>query len=295
MTGLPTWAWKLLRLVLTLGVCASLLVGAVLLVLAVLVIAEGKRFEFLGALSGGLVSAGIAWLLGKGAGAARKRATDQAIAEHAHAIRLDPPNANSHYNQGVACAGRRAFPKAIAHFDAAIRLDPNLAYAYVGRVNAYIALGQYNRVIADYTEAIRQDPNNALAHAARATAYNRMGRFDLSIPDAEEAIRLAPQSFLGYDARGYGLWHRGNFNWILKLLAIAWMVATLAFLRRGHFDWRTPTGTKADFEQAVADFTEAIRLNPAALDCYQGRARAYQALGKHAEAAADNARCFTVR
>jgi hypothetical protein len=102
-------------------------------------------------------------------------------------------------------------------------------------------------------------------------------------------IRLAPQRFLGHDARGYGYLQRGNFNVIVKLLGIAWMLATLGILRRDRFDWRTPTGTMADFEQAVRDFTEAIRLNPQAWDCYQGRAQAYRALGEPAKAADDEA------
>ena len=162
--------------------------------------------------------------------------------------------------------------------------------AYVGRVNAYGAMGQFERVIADYTETIRLVTNHALAYCARATAFNGIGRFDRSIPDASEAIRLDPHLYLGYDARGYGFVQRGSFNPIVKLVGIAWMLATFGFLRRDHFDWKTPTGSKADFEQAIADFTEAIRLKPTASDCYHGRALAYQALGDHAKAIADEAR-----
>jgi Tfp pilus assembly protein PilF len=61
-------------------------------------------------------------------------------------------------------------------------------------------------------------------------------------------------------------------------------------LRRDHFSWRTPTGSKADFYQALDDFSEALRLNPTALDCYFGRAQVYRSLGDHAKAAADELR-----
>jgi tetratricopeptide (TPR) repeat protein len=190
----------------------------------------------------------------------------------------------------MACVQARRYARAVAHFSAAIRLDPTLAYAHVGRVNAYGAIGAFTWVIAEYTETLCSEPHDAFAYAARATAYNGMGRFDQSIPDATEAIRLAPQMFLGYDARGYGYMQRGNFNIGIKLLAITWMLATFGFLRRNRFDWRTPTGTRADLEHAVKDFTEAIRLNPQAWDCYHGRARIYQALGELEKAAADQAR-----
>jgi hypothetical protein len=96
--------------------------------------------------------------------------------------------------------------------------------------------------------------------------------------------------YLGYDARGYGMLQRGNFNVIIKCIAVAWMLATFGFLRREHFSWRTPTGSRADFHQAFDDFTEGLRLNPAAVDCYLGRAQVYRALGEPAKAAADELR-----
>jgi Tfp pilus assembly protein PilF len=68
------------------------------------------------------------------------------------------------------------------------------------------------------------------------------------------------------------------------------MLATFGFLRRDHFNWRTPTGSKADFHQALDDFNEALRLNPMALDCYLGRAQVYRALGERAKAEADEFR-----
>jgi tetratricopeptide (TPR) repeat protein len=282
--------WKVCRFVLVLGVLAGLLTAAVFLVLAIIAIQEGNSSLLLRAVSGGLVSVGITWLVGAGARHARNRASDLAIAEQAETLRLNPLDPVAHCNQGFACVRRGEYARAIAHYEAALLLDPKDPYPYLGRVNAYGSIGQFDRVIAEYTELIRLDPSNALAYCARGTAYNATGRFDLAIADAGEAIRLDPNLYFGYDVRGYGLWHKGNFNVILKVLAIAWMLGTFGFLRRDHFDWRTPTGSKADHEQAVADFTEAIRLNPKAWDCYQGRALVQRALGEHDRAAADEAR-----
>jgi tetratricopeptide (TPR) repeat protein len=283
--------WRVAQLVLTLGVVVCLLGAAVALVLAILAVQEGNTALLVRACVGGLVSLGFVWLLGQGVRHARRRANDLALARHADAIRNDPPNAVAHFNRGVAWAAKRQYARAIAHFDAAIRLAPNQPYAYVGRVNAYGALGQFERVVAEYTEALRHDPKDALAYCARATAYNGLGRFDRSLPDAAEAIRLAPELYLGYDARGYAHLQRGGFNAAIKVIAVAWMMGTLGFLRRDYFDWRTPTGSKADFHQALDDFTEALRLNPSAADCYQGRARAYRALGEPTRAGADELRC----
>jgi tetratricopeptide (TPR) repeat protein len=284
-----TFLWTVCRVILTLGVIGGLLACAVFFVLGVFAVADRKLVALAVALSGGIVCLGCAWLLGRGVTSVKRRMTDLVIARTADAIRLNPQDHHGHCTRAFALAHRREYTEAIAHFDAAIRLDPAEPNSYVGRVNAFGALGQWDRVIAEYTEAIRLDPKHALAYCARATAYNGIGRFDRSISDATEAIRLAPQLYMGYDARGFGYFQRGGFSGLLKLIAIAWMLATFGFWRRDPFDWRTPTGSKADYEQAVADFTEAIRLNPAAWDCYAGRAQAYRALGENARAAADRA------
>ena len=279
--------WNVTRIILAMGVVLGLLAGAVFFVFAVLVIAEGKFTQFSIAIGGGVASWFVAWLLGKGVTFIKRSMCDRAVAEHAVAIRLDTLDAIGHHNRGVLCHQKGEYAKAIAHFDAAIRFDPSFPNAYVGRVNAFGALGQWDRVIVEYTEAIQRDPKHALAYCARATAYNGVGRWERSIPDATAAIQLAGDLYLGYDARGFGYLQRGGFNSGIKFIAIVWMIATFAFLRRDHFDWRTPTGSKADFENAIADFTAALQLNPQAWDCHFGRAQAYRALGHREKAAAD--------
>jgi tetratricopeptide (TPR) repeat protein len=42
-----------------------------------------------------------------------------------------------------------------------------------------------------------------------------------------------------------------------------------------------------DYEKAIADYTEAIHLDPKYVESYKGRGNAYQALGKQSEAEVD--------
>ena len=60
-------------------------------------------------------------------------------------------------------------------------------------------------------------------------------------------------------------------------------LATILFNRgNGYFDQR-------DYPRAIADYSEAIRLNPRFANAYSNRALAYEELGDHARAAADHA------
>lgn len=261
--------------------------------LAIVALGVGNASLFWIGAIGFLVSAFLVGALGACVAKIKGEVADLAIAAHAHSIEAHEArvlDAAHLCKRGFACFTQGDYPQAIAFFDAALRKDPALPDAHVARVNAHGALGQWHRVIAEYTEVIRKDPAHALAYCARATARNGMGRWDLALPDAEAAIRLAPELYLGYDARGYALVQRGSFHPILKWIGIAWAIVTFGFLRRDRFAWKTPTGTQSDFERAVADFSEAIRLNPAAWDCYQGRAMAHRALGDQLQATLDEAK-----
>lgn len=287
--------WRTLRLLSAGAVLVGLLVGLVCLVLCYLAVSEGNSSLLLRSLAGAMAALVTAWLVGRAARLAGHRATDLAIARHAESIRHSSQNAAAHHVQATESVRRGDHARAIAHCNAAIRLDPTRPYTYVTRVNSYGALGQWDRVIDEYGKIIEHEPGNALAYCARATAFNGIGRFDRSIPDATEAIRIEPTLFLGHDARGYGLLQQGRYNRAVRAVALIWMVLSLGFLRRDNPVRTMRLGTEADWRQAIADFTEAIRLHGPAWDCYQGRALAYRALGETDRAMEDEGRVQFVR
>lgn len=202
---------------------------------------------------------------------------DRALEEYAALIRLDPQSASGYLGRGVVCSKLRQFKRAIADYTEAIRLDPRSAPAYRNRGRDLLTTGAVKQAIADFTSAIQLEPHDHQAFCDRATAYNRIARHREALADANEAIRLAPDFYLGHDARGWA--HFG--------LARA---AIFTFWRKGSAARR-----KTDFEHAIADFTEAIRLNPNAADCYHGRSQAYLALGDRANAAKDASHVPNVR
>jgi tetratricopeptide (TPR) repeat protein len=196
---------------------------------------------------------------------------DGAIAAYSEALRLDPRSTAACLGRGVARSRKGQFAQAIADATEALRIDPRHAPAYRNRGRDHAAAAAWSKAIADFTEAIRLAPDDARAYSDRATILNRLGRHAQAITDATDAIRLDPGLALGHNARGYGHFGRGRQR-------------VFTFWRRGNAEAR-----RADFKQAVADFTEAIRLAPDSWDCFVGRAAAYRALGDLASAARDEA------
>jgi tetratricopeptide (TPR) repeat protein len=196
---------------------------------------------------------------------------DGALAAYTEAIRLDPRSTAAYLGRGVARGRKGQSAQAIADATEVLRIDPRNAPAYRNRGRDHAAAGAWSKAVADFTEAIRLEPDNAQVYCDRATVLNRLGRHAQAIADATEAIQLDPALALGHNARGYGHLGRGRQR-------------VFTFWQRGNAAAR-----RADFEQAVADFTEAIRLAPASWDCFVGRAAAYRALGDLASAARDEA------
>jgi tetratricopeptide (TPR) repeat protein len=194
---------------------------------------------------------------------------DRAVTEFTEAIRCNPESPLGYLGRGVALAKLGKPKQAVADATEAIRLNPNLASAYRNRGRDRVALGDFKRAIADFTEAIRLEPENADAYCDRATIYNRLSKYALAMTDAATAIRLAPQQYLGHDARGWAYFGQANQR-------------IFTFWRSGNAALRA-----SEYRQAVADFTEALRLNPGALDCHHGRALAYRKLGDAVNAARD--------
>ena len=146
--------------------------------------------------------------------------------------------------------------------------------------------GEHDKAIADYTEAIRLDPKYAEAYYNRGSGLQLQGRdrqghrrLHRGHPARPEGCRgvLQPGQCLlrkGRTRQGHRRLHRGHPArpevWPRRTTTGAW-----------------PTATRASYDKAIADFTEAIRLDPKDADAYCNRARAYYSKGEYDKAIAD--------
>ena len=147
----------------------------------------------------------------------------------------------------------------------AIWYDPKGAALYCSRGDGYKKKGELTKAIADYTVAIGMEPKLAQAYYNRGVMYGLNGENDKAIADYNEAIRLNPKIVEAYYNRGTPTWRRANmtrqlptttrpFGWTRKMSR---RIATVA----------TPTRRRR-YDQAIADYNEAIRLDPKDVTAY---------------------------
>jgi tetratricopeptide (TPR) repeat protein len=101
---------------------------------------------------------------------------------------------------------------------------------FVGRGKQYEDRKQMYKAVACYNIALRLAPSDAKLYIVRCRYYIALGAPGVGIPDATEAIHLDPKSATAYRYRGIG------------------------------------KSQEQDYDGAIADFTEARRLDPAESD-----------------------------
>jgi len=116
-----------------------------------------------------------------------------------------------------------------------------------------------------WTYVIRHHPRNELAYNNRAVAYSSQGRYALAVRDHTEVLKFAKNKALAYYNRGLVL-----RDWADSLR------------KQGEQDEAVKL-----YRQAIADLSEAVRIDPNFVKTYNHRGLAHFWIGERAEAIKD--------
>ncbi len=190
------------------------------------------------------------WYIKRGKTQYRRGNIGYAITNFTIAIEANPDDAPLYYERALAYAAKDDYEHAKADYTAAITRGYDTADVCLMRGIASNHLREYDSAIADYTEAIRRDPDCSIAYFNRALLYfDEVGDCDHAIRDYTEVIVRRADDRDAY----YGFAYRA----------------------------------KAEYESAIADFTQALRIDPMDTKSYYHRADTFKRMGQRDAAIAD--------
>jgi tetratricopeptide (TPR) repeat protein len=141
--------------------------------------------------------------------------------------------------------------KALEESSMAIKLKPTHIKAYVNRQNIYLVLEKYSLAIADAETLLKLEPSNSQAFYTKGFSYMKLDREDSSLFWFNKSIEAYPNADFVLEARG-----------------------TLLFNKFKRYN------------EAIADFTKAIELNPKGEYFYK-RSNCYFGMGDIVKAKSD--------
>ena len=175
----------------------------------------------------------------------------EALRDYEAALAVEPRNPSAHHNRGVVLEKLGRLEDAVKAFDVAVDngMQPDAEYHHSRGTNARHR-GDHAAAVAAFSAALKLDPRHRTARANRAYARRKLGDFVGARRDYGKALADAPTAKL-YNARAY----------------------CSAKLEK--------------FDAAVADYTEALRLDPANAHALHNRGISYDRLGRVDESARD--------
>ncbi|RKU20571.1 hypothetical protein C6503_05790 [Candidatus Poribacteria bacterium] len=206
---------------------------------------------------------------------------DSAIASCTQVLEMDPNEADAYYGRGTLKAKLGDYTAAIVDLDKAIELDAQHAEAYGNRGGVKFGLGEsetargnvkeaqrlYEAAIVDCDKSLQIDPEDADVYNNLGLAKLRLGESKTASGNAKEAKRLYKAAIEGItrsiqidpeDAAPYNNRGAAKFN--------------LGASKSARGKVKKVKKTQRLYEAAIADYIQAIKINPKYAKAYKNRA-----------------------
>ncbi|MFZ2068208.1 MAG: tetratricopeptide repeat protein [Xanthobacteraceae bacterium] len=195
-----------------------------------------------------------------------KKDFDRAIADYNQVLKSDPKSSLAYNGRGYDYYNKNDYDHAIADYSQAIQINPRFALAFNNRGNAYYDKKRYDQALADYSQAIALDPNNDNSYYwynNRGNVYYNTRDYDRAVADYGEAIRHNPQYGQAYANRAYVfLFFKSDND---RAIADYSQAIALDPNNASNYFWYNYRGqahsNNEDYKAAIADYSDAIRLN----------------------------------
>jgi len=244
-----------------------------------------------------------------------------AIEDYTRVVQLNPEDATAYSRRGISHSNRGELDAALEDLNRGISLSPEGtgAAALLMRAEIYVRKSEIEKAVSDLTKATTDDFLGAEAYRRRSEIYVSQREFEKAEHDLNTLVRLAPSSANAWAARAKAHLEMNRREDALedaeKSLQINRNPIALSVrararelegdlsgaladydeaIRRGAIDQQVVGNrgylhaTFGEHDLAIADFTKAIKQGPERREYYRARALSNRALGRTAEATADD-------
>jgi len=229
-------------------------------------------------------------------------------------------NYNTYLNQGHAYYNQGDYDRAIMNYNQAIKLNPNKVEAYINRGSAYYKKKEYDIAITDYNQVIKMNSYNVMAYKERGDAYYAKGVFDKAnydkaIEDYSQAVKLNPDDEIARQKLGEAkaakstkqsynnsntYYYQGNANkkgdngnsndakvYYNQDNANKKDYNDKSKNADSYYNQGNDYYKKGLYDKAIADYSQAIKLDPNFVKAYYNRGVAYEKKNNYDKAIAD--------
>lgn len=219
---------------------------------------------------------------------------DQAIVQYTQAINVKPDNAYYWEMRAGSYLGKKEYQKAIADYNQMVALKPEV-FSYFERGHAYFEAGDYDKAIADFTQALALKPDDITSLRMRGLTYEQKKDYQNAEQDYKRVMSLKPDD-TGIQKSLERIKEKKN-NASSATTAVSPAVQIAPITPKAESSTLTVDDysnlafayyQKEDYDNAIVNYTQAIKLEPEDDYYWEMRAESYRNKKDYPHAIADH-------
>jgi tetratricopeptide (TPR) repeat protein len=200
---------------------------------------------------------------------------DEAIAELETAVKLKPDSA-IYANLGMAVSSKGQVERAIECYQKSIRMDPANAEAHYNLGNIYLAMERTSEAADEYRSAIKAKPGYSKAYGNLGIALLTLGKRDEGIKNFRQAVELDQNNVEARFNFAMALADKGAIDEAIEHLRKVVNLLPANPIARNNL--AALLMQKGQIEQAIVEYEQVLKINPSDTIAQEGFKKAKEAL-----------------